>query len=58
MSYRKFNNRKRTRGRDYKFVSVTITEKVGRKKIQRTEVRRIVIVSKDEQYMNRIFNRR
>ncbi|MDX9696244.1 MAG: hypothetical protein RBT49_10685 [Bacteroidales bacterium] len=52
---RKFNNRKRTNGRNYKFVSVTVTEKVGRKKIQRTEVRRIVIESRDNQFMNKMY---
>ena len=49
---RKHNNRKRTNGRNYKFVSVTVTEKVGRKKIQRTEVRRIIIESRSDQFHN------
>ncbi len=50
--FRKFNNRKRTNGRNYKFVSVTVTEKIGKKKIYRTEVRRIVIVSRSDQFYN------
>lgn len=52
---RKYNNRKRTNGRNYKFVSFTVTEKVGIKKIQRTEVRKIVILSRDNQFMNKLY---
>lgn len=52
MKSRKFNNRKRTNGRNYKFVTVTIEEKIGRKKTVKTEVRRIVIESRIQQFMN------
>jgi len=53
MYTRKFNNRKRTKGRNYKFVAYTTTEKIKGENIEIIKARRITIESKMQQFINR-----